>query len=818
MLLNQRLTKKAVMACACGFASLALAAGQAPAKAGVFDDVEDSNSAQQAPAVSVSPFGQIDLHVKDVDLSKVLQLLSIQAQRNIVASRNVAGKVSADLYGVDFYEALDAILHPNGFGYQEKGSFIYVYTQQELAAIQDAERVMTTKVVRLSYITAVDASTFVSPLLSPTGSIAVSGSAPAGFEASSGDGGANSFAHADTLVIRDYPENVEQIVKTIEELDVRPKQVLVEATILEANLTEANALGVDLSVLVNFDQLATGAGGIGGVDKLLSGTVVGAGNGGATGGSTTSVGNTAAGKSGMKIGIVDDNFSIFIRALDQVTDATVVANPKLLVLNRQRAKLLVGQKLGYLSTTQNENTTTQTVEFLDVGTELSVRPFVGDDDFIRLEIKPAISTGTVEDVAGFVIPTKNTEELTTNVMLRNGQTAVLGGLFKETTTVTRKQVPFLGDVPVLGAAFRGQDDDSVRSEFIFLLTPSIVKDQALYAAGERAKESVHMVQVGAREGLLPWSRTKLQAGELREASKQLEAGNNKKALWAVNNALSLEPSSAEAHRLKAQITGQQEQLRGGSILDDAVKQMIDQKVESGADATQTPETPAATETSQAPETTEVQADAESAEVTTETPVADQTAAVETEQTAVETPATEAPAQEQAQVTEQPVIEPTASAEPTADVEQAAVEPVTEQPAEAQVAVEQPVEASSDFVQPVEVEVAVADQQPTTQPTTQPAEQTAMEQSWVNDQPQVAAETESAATTQPTAAVDETSVYWENMPQEQPVAQTETEQVTNSAAEGPPVIDVRKALDGWIEEQNQNSPSANAESDDEMNDQ
>lgn len=798
MLLNQRLMKKAVMACACGFTGLALAAGQGPAKTSVFDDVEDSNSAQQAPAVSVSPFGQIDLHVKDVDLSKVLQLLSIQAQRNIVASRNVAGKVSADLYGVDFYEALDAILHPNGFGYQEKGSFIYVYTQQELAAIQDAERVMTTKVVRLSYITAVDASTFVSPLLSPTGSIAVSGSAPAGFEASSGDGGANSFAHADTLVIRDYPENVEQIVKTITELDVRPKQVLVEATILEANLTEANALGVDLSVLVNFDQLATGAGGIGGVDKLLSGTVVGAGNGGATGGSTTSVGNTAAGKSGMKIGIVDDNFSVFIRALDQVTDATVVANPKLLVLNRQRAKLLVGQKLGYLSTTQNENTTTQTVEFLDVGTELSVRPFVGDDDFIRLEIKPAISTGTVEDVAGFVIPTKNTEELTTNVMLRNGQTAVLGGLFKETTTVTRKQVPFLGDVPVLGAAFRGQDDDSVRSEFIFLLTPSIVKDQALYAAGERAKESVHMVQVGAREGLLPWSRTKLQAGELREASRQLEAGNSKKALWAVNNALSLEPGSAEARRLKAQITGQQDQLHGGSILDDAIQQMIDQKVESGADATQTPETPetpAATETSQAPETTEVQADTESAEVTPETPAADQTAAVETEQAVVEMmPATEVLADEQAQVTEQPV--------------------------EVSAAAEQQVE--------VEVEVAVAEQQPATQPTTQPVEQTAMDQTtteplvtesaWTSETEQVVAETESVPATQPAASVDETSVYWENMPQEQPVAQTELEEVTNSAAEGPPVIDVRKALDGWIEEQNQNSPSANAESDEQMNDQ
>ena len=91
-------------------------------------------------AVEMDSFGKIDLAVKDLEIAKVLQLLSIQSQKNIVTSRNVSGTVSADLYGVSFHDALDAILSPNGFGYEEKGNFIYVYTAQELEERQQAAR------------------------------------------------------------------------------------------------------------------------------------------------------------------------------------------------------------------------------------------------------------------------------------------------------------------------------------------------------------------------------------------------------------------------------------------------------------------------------------------------------------------------------------------------------------------------------------------------------------------------------------------------------------------------------------------------------
>ncbi|MEM9420231.1 MAG: secretin N-terminal domain-containing protein, partial [Planctomycetota bacterium] len=395
---------------------------------GLFDENAESLEGQD---VAVDSLGQIDITVKDLEIAKVLQLLSIQSQRNIVASRNVSGKVSADLYGVSFNEALEAILTPNGYGYEEKGNFIYVYTAAELEERQNAMRKTITKVVRLNYISSTDAAAFITPLLSGNGSITATGEPDAGFLPSQTDGGENSFAHADTLLIRDYEENVEEIETVLKELDVRPKQVLVEATILQATLTEQNAFGVDFSVVANFDALADFTNPLGVVDQMINGTNTG---GGGTGVSST-VGNTATGNSGIKVGVTGSDASVFLRALDSVTDTTVLAKPNILVLNRQKADLLVGERLGYLSTTVTDTSETQTIEFLDVGTQLSVRPFVSEEGNIRLELRPSVSDGTTRLEGGFIIPDETTQELVTNIIVESGQTVVLGGLFVEDTQV-----------------------------------------------------------------------------------------------------------------------------------------------------------------------------------------------------------------------------------------------------------------------------------------------------------------------------------------------------------------------------------------------
>ncbi|MHB1156696.1 MAG: secretin N-terminal domain-containing protein [Phycisphaerales bacterium] len=527
--------------------------------------------------VKVSSYDTVSLNVANADLAQVLQLLSIQGRRNIVPSSSVKGSVTANLYDVTFYEALDAILQQNGCGFREKGNFIYIYTADELKKIEQTERKVTYQVVKLNYITASDAATFVTPLLSSAGSIAVSGNVGPGFVPSPSDGGANSFAHPDTMVIRDYPENIEEIKKVIAQLDERPRQVLVEATILKADLTESTAFGVDFSILSDVAIKAMTSP-LSGVGDLIAGTVKAT-----TTAATSTVGNVSEGAGGLKVGIVTNNVAAFIRALDSVTDTTIIANPKIMALNRQRADVLVGEKVGYLSTTATATATTQTVEFLDTGTQLSLRPFISDDGFIRLELKPSISSATIRNVvpgtttAAVTVPDEDTQELTTNIMVQDGQTVVLGGLFKEETTTSRDQIPLLGDIPIAGAAFKGKDDTVTRSEVIFLITTHILKDHALIAAGDAAKDSVEMTRLGAREGLLPWSRSKMTAAQLRDALQAIDAGDRDKALYHVDLALSLDPRQVEAIRLKEKLTGQRIYWPERSMLDEAVDVMVEKQ-------------------------------------------------------------------------------------------------------------------------------------------------------------------------------------------------------------------------------------------------
>lgn len=558
--------------------------GATPAAAPVETQPIDFNELDNG-AVKVGAFGEIDLHVKDLDVATVLQLLSIQSKRNIVATKDVAGSVTADLYGVDFYEALDAILQPNGFGYREKGKFIYVYTQAQLSEIAKQEEKPVVKVVKLNYINAKDASTFVTPLLSGAGSIALSGEPPVSIMPTTSDAGSNTSAHMDTLVIRDLQGNVEQINSVLNELDVRPRQVSIKATVLQATMSEANGFGVDISILsgVGPESFLTP---FNFIEDLASGNLDGAKQpNNRAGVAEITPGNAVNGPSNVQIGFVAGSVQAFIRALDEVTDTTIIANPEVLVLNRQRADLLIGGRLGYVSTQQTETSSTQTVEFLDVGTQLTVRPFVSSDDMVRLELRPSVSTGFTQLQGGFVIPNTETQELTTNVMVHDGKTVVIGGLFQEDHQVSRSQVPGLGDVPILGNAFKGVDDASNRSEVIFMITPNIVKDDVLYAQGERAVDSADYVMRGARQRLLPWSRSKLTASHMTKAIEAYRAGDTEEAMYHADAALHVDGGIVDAQRLKANITGQRIHWYNRSILSDIVNERISGKMQP-ADAGQ----------------------------------------------------------------------------------------------------------------------------------------------------------------------------------------------------------------------------------------
>lgn len=537
-----------------------------------FEDLEGS--------VAVNEYDLVDLHVNSEDLGAVLQLLSIQSQRNIISSNSVQASVTADLYGVTFYEALDAILHVNGFGYIEKGNFIYVYTREELEEFERLSRKPISRIINLDYLNSTDAAEFAKNLLSENGTITTSADSGQYTLTDGSPNGGESYANSSTIVINDFEENVTEIAGLIAELDTKPAQVLVEATILQTSLNEANAFGMDFSIISDLDfgdflgsggPLSVVDGLVNGLSKDASGAdVPAAGTDGDGIGIGSNIGNVA-GASTLKVGIVSDDISFFLRVLDQVTDVTVVSNPKLLTLNRQPARVLVGTRVGYLNTTTTETSTTQTVEFLDVGTQLSVRPFVSQSGLIRLELRPQVSNFALRQVtdnsgATLTIPDEDTTEMNTNVMLRDGQTAVLGGLFTESTTSTRRQVPVLGDIPLIGQAFRGNDDETRRTEIIFLITPSIVNDEIIADNGAMGADYIDAARVGARKSLLPFSRERQVGQLLIKARAHADAGETQRALFLIDRALKLSPMSPDARMMKAELTNRSEVMPSRSII------------------------------------------------------------------------------------------------------------------------------------------------------------------------------------------------------------------------------------------------------------
>jgi type IV pilus assembly protein PilQ len=547
----------------------AVAAAAAP---GAVADAPTSNTSLNEPQVKMDAGGNIDFQCQDLDVNTALHFLSLQTKRNIIASKEVKGTVTAMLHNVTFHEALSAILAPNGFGYIEKGTFIYVYTNEEIDKIQKKDRKSVNKVYRLHYVNATDASILIKPMLSGTGQVALTPAAVVGLPDSNTDAGGNNYATDDTLVINDYPENLIEIEKALKVLDVRPKQVLLESTILRATLTEDNALGVDFVSVSGLDlSTLTNA-------LVTSDTSVrpGALAGGMIANDKTqgNVGTDFASKvpqGGMSVGFLSNNVSVFIRALEETTDITICANPKILALNKHRGEVFIGDQFGYKTTTTTTTTTQETVQFLDTGTKLVFRPFIGDDGYVRLEVHPEDSSGGLNNG----LPTKQTTQVTSNLMVKDGRTVVIGGLFREQTTAGRGQVPVLGNIPVLGTAFRRTNDSTQRSETIVLMTPHIINDDtALYEQSEKTAADVNRMMLGNRAGLQPWGRDRIAQLWYGKAQESAEHGDTEKAKMYTDWALNTNPRFVEAIRMREQLTNRKVSEADESAINNFCQQII----------------------------------------------------------------------------------------------------------------------------------------------------------------------------------------------------------------------------------------------------
>ncbi|MDD5428419.1 MAG: TonB family protein [Candidatus Omnitrophica bacterium] len=466
-------------------------------------------SGANSPMPRVGSSDKVSLDLKGMDIVEVVKMLATKGNLNVILSNDVKGRVTIFLKSVNIMDAFEIILAANGLAYDKRGDIIYVMAQREYEAIYgekygDRKEVKT---FHLKYAKAAEVSKALNQMKTKIGKVVV-------------DEGSN------TVVVIDSPQTIAQIAEAIRELDMptvtkvfelqyaraadikakitdiltkgvgsiqidertnkvaitdldrkmgeietmvtafddKLQQVLIEAKIVQITLDDNYKLGVDWQSVIQK---------VGTVMKdmnLSSAFQIAAQN--------------AFGPPGAQIvigALGSSDWSVMVQVLKTIGDTDLLSSPRITALNNQEAKILVGTSQPYATNTVTQTTglatTATNLTFIDIGVKLYVTPTINKDGFITMKIKPEVSSSTSNYTYGSpstTVPIVTTTQAETSVTVKDGTTIIIGGLIKDQRTSTVDKIPYLGDIPIAGQAFRRTVKEVIKQELVVFLTPHIV--------------------------------------------------------------------------------------------------------------------------------------------------------------------------------------------------------------------------------------------------------------------------------------------------------------------------------------------------------
>ncbi|MBL3618565.1 MAG: hypothetical protein JMN26_12635 [gamma proteobacterium endosymbiont of Lamellibrachia anaximandri] len=367
---------------------------------------------------------KITISLQDIEIHEVMKMLSQQRRMNIVLAEGVAGKVSINLYDMDLDDAIHSISWAAGFAVEKRNGNYFIVERGEVGKYSDSG-ITEIRSFKVQYTKLSEVESILKKHLSSYGKI-------------------TALTDRKMLVVEDLPSFLDKIERLLAAIDTEPKQILIEAKVLEVTLTDRDSFGVD------WTKFFTSQGG--------------SGNFG-----TQSLSNP--GTPGLLFQFVGPNLELALDALKERRRLRTLSTPKLLTMEGNTAETVVGTRLGYRVTTTINLVTSESIEFLETGIILKVTPSVDQQGRILLDIHPEVSDGSVSDDG---IPSKTTTQLSTRMLVPDGQTVFLGGLIKRNTNETREGVPILGDLPIVGSAFSNRAKSLTSTEVVVLITPQIV--------------------------------------------------------------------------------------------------------------------------------------------------------------------------------------------------------------------------------------------------------------------------------------------------------------------------------------------------------
>jgi len=447
---------------------------------------------------------KLSLNFQNVEVRAVLQVIADFTGLNIITSDTVTGSLTLRLKDIPWDQALDIIMQTKGLDMRKNGNVVLIAPREELAVKEKQQlearqqiselEPLQTEMFQLNYAKSSDILNIIN-----VGARGAGGASAGGDRFLSRRGSAFVDPRTNILFVTDTPSKLEEVRRIIRQIDTSVRQVLIESRIVIASDKFSRQLGVRLGVQTGFTLNRRYAGGFGGTLSTTpvvtcTGTTCtretrtqtpyelasGIANAGYSDSPQLNVNLPVAGAAGQLaltlINLGSGNLvNLELSALEADTLGKVISSPRVVTADNQKAHIEQGTDIPYII--QGTNNTVPTVQFKKAVLSLDVTPQITPDNRIIMTVEiHKDSVGQIINIAGSQYPSIDTKNVTTLIAVNNGDTAVIGGIYEETITNGVTKVPFLGDLPILGYAFKQTSKDIEKTELLIFLTPRIIKE------------------------------------------------------------------------------------------------------------------------------------------------------------------------------------------------------------------------------------------------------------------------------------------------------------------------------------------------------
>ncbi len=407
---------------------------------------------------------RISIDFRSTPIDDVIRIMAEQADVDIVKSPKVTGTVTATLTEVPLGEALDNILAAHGYSYVSSRNMIRIAPVEEIT--EKAER-LANKIYHITYADVAQVERALEKFISKRGSISAS----------------LGTSH---IIVTDTESNIKAIDTFIEQIDCITPQILVEVRIYDITSTDTLDLGVEW----NAGQRTDFPGGIASVGPNPTDEISPFSTG-LFSNPTSLTGSAALGL--LRFGWLSPNIDIdvVLKAQQEIVEAKLLANPRILVLDNEKALFDIVREEPYEERTiSSDGSTIITVKFKDIGVKLEVTPHVTREGMVRLHIVPEFSVFvrrlSLQDTSVPIIDTRKVDTIT---LVKSGHTVVLGGMRKKEVSTQINKIPLLGDLPLIGGLFRFEGESTAITELVVFITPRIINQPFLSEAEKQAYET-----------------------------------------------------------------------------------------------------------------------------------------------------------------------------------------------------------------------------------------------------------------------------------------------------------------------------------------